>query len=47
MRLTAHFTLAEFTRSESAKRHGVSNQPTPEHIQNIKRLSNEILENGF
>jgi hypothetical protein len=44
MRLTAHFTLAEFTRSESAKRHGVSNQPTPEHIENIKILCERVLE---
>ena len=44
MRLTAHFSLAEFTRSESAKRHGVSNQPTPEHVQNIKILCERVLE---
>lgn len=44
MRLTAHFTLAEFTRSESAKRHGVSNQPTPEHLENIKILCERVLE---
>jgi hypothetical protein len=44
MKLTAHFTLAEFTRSESAKRHGVSNNPTPEHIQNIKILCERVLE---
>ncbi len=44
MRLTAHFTLAEFTRSESAKRHGVSNQPIPEHIENIKILCERVLE---
>lgn len=44
MRLTAHFTLAEFTRSESAKRHGVSNNPTPEHLQNIKVLCEKVLE---
>jgi len=44
MRLTAHFNLAEFTRSESAKRHGVSNQPTTEHIQNIKILCERVLE---
>jgi hypothetical protein len=44
MRLTSHFTLAEFTRSESAKRHGVSNQPTPEHIENIKILCERVLE---
>ena len=44
MRLTAHFTLAEFTRSESAKRHGVSNEPTAEHLQNIKILCQTVLE---
>jgi hypothetical protein len=44
MQLTAHFNLAEFTRSESAKRHGVSNQPTPEHLENIKVLCEKVLE---
>lgn len=44
MRLTAHFNLAEFTRSESAKRHGVSNEPTPEHLENIKVLCERVLE---
>ena len=44
MQLSAHFNLAEFTRSESAKRHGVSNQPTPEHLENIKILCERVLE---
>jgi hypothetical protein len=44
MQLSAHFNLAEFTRSESAKRHGVSNEPTPEHIKNIKILCERVLE---
>ena len=44
MQITAHFNLAEFTRSESAKRHGVSNQPTPEHLENIKILCERVLE---
>ena len=44
MRLSAHFDLAEFTRSESAKRHGVSNQPTEEHLANIKVLCEKVLE---
>lgn len=44
MQLSAHFNLAEFTRSESAKRHGVSNEPTPEHLENIKILCERILE---
>lgn len=44
MQLTAHFSLVEFIRSESAKRHGVSNQPTPEHLENIKILCERVLE---
>ena len=44
MQITAHFNLAEFTRSESAKRHGVSNQPTAEHLENIKILCEKVLE---
>lgn len=44
MKLSAHFDLAEFTRSESAKRHGVSNEPTPEHQANLKVLCEKVLE---
>jgi len=44
MKLSAHFDLCEFTRSESAKREGVSNNPTPEHLENIKILCEKVLE---
>lgn len=44
MKLTAHFNLGEFTRSESAKREGLDNTPTPEHLQNIKTLCEKVLE---
>lgn len=44
MKLSEHFDLVEFTRSESAKRHGVSNDPTPEHLENIKILCEKVLE---
>lgn len=44
MRLTAHFDLSEFTRSESAKREGLDNTPTPEHLENIKILCEKVLE---
>jgi hypothetical protein len=44
MKLSAHFDLCEFTRSESAKREGVSNNPTPEHLENIKTLCEKVLE---
>jgi hypothetical protein len=44
MKLSAHFDLCEFTRSESAKREGVCNNPTPEHLENIKVLCEKVLE---
>ncbi|MBR4758203.1 MAG: peptidase M15 [Bacteroidaceae bacterium] len=42
--LTPHFTLAEFTRSSTAKRHGLDNCPSDEVIQNLRLLCENILE---
>jgi len=44
MQLSKHLSLAEVTRSDSAKRKGISNQPTPEHIENFKKLALNIFE---
>jgi zinc D-Ala-D-Ala carboxypeptidase len=44
MKLTTHFALSEFTRSESAKREGLDNTPTPEHLENLKTLCEKVLE---
>jgi zinc D-Ala-D-Ala carboxypeptidase len=44
MQLSKHLSLAEVTRSDSAKRKGISNQPTPEHIENFKKLAANIFE---
>ena len=44
MVLSEHFTLAEAIRSESAKRNGISNMPSPEHIANLKELAENIFE---
>jgi hypothetical protein len=44
MKLTAHYDLSEFTRSESAKREGLDNTPTAEHLENIKILCEKVLE---
>lgn len=44
MKLSKNLDLSEVTRSESAKRHGISNQPTPEHIENFKLLAEKIFE---
>lgn len=39
MKLSKHFTLAEFTRSDTAARLKVGNAPTPEHLANLIRLA--------
>jgi zinc D-Ala-D-Ala carboxypeptidase len=44
MKLSEHLDLAEVTRSETAKRKGISNMPTPEHLENFKKLANNIFE---
>ena len=44
MKLSAHLDLAEVTRSETAKRKGISNMPTPEHLENFKKLAENIFE---
>jgi hypothetical protein len=44
MKLSEHLDLSEVTRSDMAKRKGVSNMPTPEHIENFKKLAENIFE---
>jgi len=44
MQLSKHLSLAEVTRSESAKRRGISNMPTPAHIENFKLLAENVFE---
>jgi len=44
MQITQHLSLAEVTRSETAKRKGISNMPTPEHLENFKNLGINIFE---
>ena len=44
MKLTQHFSLAELTVSPTAKRLGLSNNPTPEHIENMRFVCERILE---
>jgi hypothetical protein len=44
MKLSENLELFEMTRSELAKRKGVSNEPTPEHIENMKILANKIFQ---
>ena len=44
MNLSKHLTLQEMTRSSTAKRRGISNQPTEQHIENMKVLAEKIYE---
>ena len=44
MRLSSHFTLEEFTKSQTALRRGIINQPDQQQICNLKRLAVDILE---
>jgi zinc D-Ala-D-Ala carboxypeptidase len=44
MKLSEHLDLSEVTRSETAKRKGISNMPTLEHLENFKKLAENIFE---
>ena len=44
MKISEHLDLAEVTRSESAKRLGILNMPTDEHIANFKILAENVFE---
>ena len=44
MRLSKNFVLSEITRSNTAKRLGIKNEPTKKHLANIKRLVTELIQ---
>ena len=44
MKLSEHLDLSEVIRSESAKRNGISNMPTAEHIENFKVLAEKVFQ---
>ena len=44
MQLSKNLVLAEVMRSETAKRKGISNMPTPEHIENFKKLAENVFQ---
>lgn len=44
MNLSENLTLAEVIRSESAKRLGINNMPTAEHLENLKALAEHIFQ---
>ena len=44
MRLSKNFTPSELTRSSTAKRKGIKNEPTEAHKKNLQRIVTEILQ---
>ena len=44
MRLSKNFVLSEITRSNTAKRLGIDNEPTKKDLENIQRLITNILQ---
>jgi hypothetical protein len=44
MKISQHLSLSEVTRSETAKRKGISNTPTAEHLDNFKLLAEKVFE---
>jgi hypothetical protein len=43
-KICKYLTLGEVVRSESAKRNGISNLPTNEHLENLKALGENIFD---
>lgn len=44
MQLSKNLSLAEVVRSESAKRRGINNLPTAEHLENLKDLALNVFQ---
>ena len=44
MRLSTNFTLAEFTKSQTATRKGLDNTPGPEHLANATELFRNVVQ---
>lgn len=44
MKLSNYLSLAEVTRSDMAKRKGIANEPTAEHLENMKTIAVEVFD---
>ena len=44
MKLSEHFSLSEYTVSETASRKGIDNEPPPELLGNLKRMAGVMEE---
>lgn len=44
MKLSKNLSLKEATRSQTATRKGISNEPTIEHMTNLKRIAQKVFQ---
>jgi len=44
MKLSNNFSLKELTASQTAERKGISNNPSEDHMTNLKELCNNVLQ---
>ena len=44
IQLSPHFKLKEFTKSRTARQHGINNTPPPEAVENLRALCCHTLE---
>ena len=44
MKLSQNYSLRELTKSQTAERKGIPNEPSEEHIENLKLLCTKILQ---
>jgi len=44
VKLSQNFSLRELTKSQTAERKGISNEPSEEHIENLKLLCTNVLQ---
>ena len=44
MKLSKNLSLVEFTRSQTAKRRGIDNTPTDDHLEAAKKLAENIFQ---
>jgi len=44
MKLSKNFSLSELTKSQTATRKGISNEPSTEHVENLIHLAEAVLQ---
>ena len=44
MKLSENFSLAEMTKSQTATRKGIRNEPSTEHVENLIHLAETVLQ---